>query len=202
MRLLMTLACAAVVAAPLAAQAPDSTADAMRRRLDALLRIPQRVEDLRRAGVPDTAVRGVLEVLKGAKVDPEQSEAVLASQAESAREHGPTDNFGAFVQARLASGLRGKELADAIRAEHRAKGKGKPATAGEAGHAPDDHAAKGKAADATGAKGRAPDAGARGKTPDAAGTKGKAPGASAAPGKAPESAGAKGKAPDSRRPPR
>src|SRR5687767_5244638 len=64
MRLLLTLASIAVIAAPLAAQAPDSIADAMRRRLDAMLRIPQRVEDLRRAGVPDTAVRGVLDVLK------------------------------------------------------------------------------------------------------------------------------------------
>ena len=183
MRFLMTMASAAVIAAPLAAQAPDSTADAMRRRLDALLRIPQRVEELRRAGVPDTAVRVVLEVLKREKVDPEQSEAVLASQAESAREHGPTDNFGAFVQERLASGLRGKELADAIRAEHRAKGKGKPAGAGAAGRAPDDPGAKGKSAE---------DAGMKGKASDAVGAKGKAP----------DAAGAKGKAPSSRRPPR
>ena len=173
MRFLMTMASAAVIAAPLAAQAPDSTADAMRRRLDALLRIPQRVEDLRRAGVPDTAVREVLEVLTRGRVDPEQSEAVIVAQTQSAREHGPIDNFGAFVQARLASGLRGKELADAIRAEHRMRGKGKPAGASPADRTPDDRGAKGKGADDAGTKGKAPDA-----------------------------AGAKGKAPSSRRPPR
>jgi hypothetical protein len=173
MKFFMILASVAVIAAPLAAQVPDGTADSMRRRLDALLRIPQRVEDLRRAGVPDTAVRGVLDVLQREKVDPEQSEALIVAQTEAVREHGPTDNFGAFVQARLASGLRGRELADAIRAEHRAHGKGKPADAAAKGKARDDRGAKGKSTDDPGAKGRAPD-----------------------------STGAKGKAPASRRPPR
>ena len=185
MRLLMTMASAALFAAPLVAQAPDSTAEAARRRIDALLRLPQRVEELKRAGVPDTAVRGVLDVLKREKVGAEESEAVLVAQRDAANEHGPTDNFGAFVQARLASGLRGKDLADAIRAEHRARGKGRPADAGAKGKAPDD-----------GAKGKAPEgAGAKGKAPDAAGAKGKAPEAPTK-GKSPDAAG------NSRRPPR
>ncbi|MDP1660923.1 MAG: hypothetical protein Q8L55_03325, partial [Phycisphaerales bacterium] len=42
-------------------------------------------------------------------------------------EHGPTDNFGAFVQGKLDQGLRGQALSDAIRAEHAARGKGKGA---------------------------------------------------------------------------
>src|SRR5687767_15243513 len=40
------------------------------------------------------------------------------------REHGPVDNFGAFVQSQLAQGKRGRELAAAIRAEHARSGKG------------------------------------------------------------------------------
>jgi hypothetical protein len=39
--------------------------------------------------------------------------------------NGPIENFGAFVQARLDAGLRGRELAQAIRAEHARRGIGK-----------------------------------------------------------------------------
>ena len=48
-------------------------------------------------------------------------------QSRAIDEHGPTDNFGAFVQSKLDQGLRGRELSDAIRAEHAAHGKGKGA---------------------------------------------------------------------------
>jgi len=44
----------------------------------------------------------------------------------SAEEHGPVDNFGAFVKSKLAEGLRGRDLADAIAIEHKVRGKGKP----------------------------------------------------------------------------
>jgi hypothetical protein len=165
MRFLLSLASAALIAAPLAAQpatqAADSAANAARRMMDALLRIPQRAEDLRRAGVPDTAVRGVLDVLRGRRVDAEETEAILVAQREAVEANGPTDNFGAFVQAQLASGKRGRELAEAIRAEHRARGKGRPEGAG------------GRRPEGAGAGGGRPEG--AGKAPDSAATKGKAP---------------------------
>jgi hypothetical protein len=174
------LATSAEAQAP--AQPAPSSAEAIQARIAAILGIPARADEVRRAGVPDSTVRGVLDVLIGRAVPPEEVEQILVTERDAAREHGPTDNFGAFVQARLDQGLRGRELAAAIRAEHVARGKG-PQNAGQgnrpdaAGKRPDDAGAKGKRPDDAGASGkRADDAGSKGKRPDSTGAaRGKRP---------------------------
>lgn len=118
------------LAVPLAAQqVPDSAPTWQRQRIEALLGLPRRADELRRAGAPDSSVRSVLDVLIKQKVPAQEAATILEAERDAVREHGPTDNFGAFVQAQLAAGKRGRELSAAIRAEHEARGKGKKAKA-------------------------------------------------------------------------
>ena len=129
MRLALVALGASLLATPLSAQTPDSAAIKMKARVDAIFGIPRRTDEMRRAGVPDSSVRGILDVLVKEKVSPEEADNILIAHRDGLREHGPTDNFGAFVHAQLAAGKRGRELSDAIRAEHQARGKGKPSEA-------------------------------------------------------------------------
>jgi hypothetical protein len=185
MRITILALGAALVAAPLSAQAPDSAAIKLRQRIDAWINLPQKTDEARRAGVPDGSLQSILDILRKGDVTPQEATSILDVETAAVREHGPTDNFGAFVQAQLASGKRGQELAAAIRAEHQRNGRGRPAGAGQPGGRPDDAASKGKRPD---------DAGARGKRPDDAASKGKRPD-DASKGKRPENPGAHGKRP-------
>lgn len=174
---------AAVAPALAGAQADTTSREGLETRMRAILNIPKRADEIRKAGVPDSTVQRVLDIFGAKRVPPEQQEEILTAERDAAREHGPTDNFGAFVQARFDQGLRGRELAAAIRAEHAARGKGRgnagnpgqgrgnrPADAGR-GRVPDavqDAATKGKRPDSSGAT--------RGKRPDSTGaTRGKRP---------------------------
>jgi len=108
---------------PLSAQVTVAVApltSAERIRLVSLL--PIRTAELRDAGVTDTTVRRILDLFHVHQVDPAQVDQILVTERDAAREHGPTDNFGSFVQRQLAAGKRGQELSDAIRAEHRRHG--------------------------------------------------------------------------------
>jgi hypothetical protein len=129
------------------------------------LDLPSRARDLRNAGVAPGEVETTLKGARSRGVPAGETAEVLDETAQAVKEHGPIDNFGAFVQAQLDAGLRGKALADAIRAEHAAHGKGHGASGegkggedeGEAGEhgKPDEHGKSeehGKPADA----GRAP----------------------------------------------
>jgi hypothetical protein len=131
-----------LIAAPLAAQQTpaqsDSVAEQARRRIEAMLGLPRRAEEIRRTGVADSALRTILGTLAKERVPAEEVAVILEAEREAAAEHGPTDNFGAFVQAQLAAGKRGRELAAAIRAEHQARGKGRPADAGRGRGTPND----------------------------------------------------------------
>ncbi len=114
-----------VLIAPSDTQAQTTDAEAVRDRILAVLGIPARAEEIRQAGVPDSSVRSVLDILRAKQLPAKDVEDILVVERDAAREHGPTDNFGAFVQSRLDRGLRGRDLAAAIRAEHAARGKGK-----------------------------------------------------------------------------
>lgn len=92
-------------------------------------RLPVVAHELRQAGVPDADVKTALDSAQG-KVSLEEATEALEAAEEAVEANGPIDNFGAFVQAQLESGKRGKDLADAIKAEHEARGKGKPEHAG------------------------------------------------------------------------
>lgn len=107
--------------------------------------LPVSANAARSEGVPGDEVRAVIEAMRDRNVRAHEAREVLDEARNARREHGPVDNFGAFVQSKLDAGLRGRDLAAAIRAEHAARGKGKGA------------AASGKAANSPGnAKGKSP----------------------------------------------
>lgn len=126
------------------------------------LDLPFAARKLRDAGVPEADVRGSLGAMRGAGVAAGDATEVAEATATQVTEHGPVDNFGAFVQERLASGLRGRELADAIAAEHAARGKGKKGApsehAGGAGHEHGKAGAHGDEHGKAGGHGKADDA--------------------------------------------
>jgi hypothetical protein len=131
---------------PLSAQAADARAPlTLSERLQLTSLLPIRTAELRDAGVTDTTVRRILDLFRAHQVDPVQADQILVVERDAAREHGPTDNFGAFVQQQLAAGKRGRALSDAIRAEHRTHGhrpmkhKAKPGQQGENPKEPGDH---------------------------------------------------------------
>ena len=113
--------------------------------------LPVVAAEAREEGVSSADVRQALEALRGASVPAHEAKDVLDEARKAHREHGPVDNFGAFVQTQLASGKRGRELAAAIRAEHARSGKGRPAArGGNAGRSDSVQGAKGQ----SGTKGR------------------------------------------------
>ena len=90
------------------------------------IELPQVVEEAREAGVADSTLTVLLEDFQEGAMPAAQAEDVLAQEVEVLRAGGPVDNFGAFVQGQLEAGLRGRDLAQAIRAEHRSMGIGIP----------------------------------------------------------------------------
>lgn len=126
---------AVAMAAPAAAQQNERQGDenlsGQERLLRALL-LPRTTREARQAGVEEEELRKVLRTGRERDVPPGEMDVILQEEVRAVKEHGPIDNFGAFVQARLDQGLRGRELAAAIRAEHAARGKGKGAGAGKA----------------------------------------------------------------------
>ena len=115
-------------AAPAAAQLPEWVTDIL-----AATRLPVVADSARREGTSNEAVREALEAMAKSRLPAHEATVILDSARVARREHGPVDNFGAFVQAQLAEGKRGRELAAAIRAEHARMGKG---AAGRAGAQP------------------------------------------------------------------
>ena len=124
MRVPMMLTSLTLLALPLAAQS-TAAPPTLLEQLRAAMEIPIRSAEIREAGVPDREVRSILDVFQRRRLPATDVMTILTAERDGAREHGPTDNFGAFVQARLDQGLRGRELAAAIRAEHARNGKGK-----------------------------------------------------------------------------
>jgi hypothetical protein len=124
MRVPMTLIALAAVAVPASAQEAPPAADSSRRVPD-ILNLPQVVEAARRAGIPSGKVGEVLDSLRRRRVPAEDAGQILRGETEKVQAGEPKENFGAFVQEQLARGLRGRELADAIHAEHARRGVGK-----------------------------------------------------------------------------
>lgn len=89
-----------------------------------IIGLPGITEEARREGLPEEDIQIIIEESRRRKLPPSETIAIMEESGHAARENGPVDNFGAFVQSRLDSGLRGRELSDAIHAEHRLHGKG------------------------------------------------------------------------------
>ncbi|MEP7325349.1 MAG: hypothetical protein ABI836_05305 [Gemmatimonadota bacterium] len=112
------------------------TQDWVEKALSALM-LPVVAAEARDAGVPDGQVRGLIEAIRGRRLPAEDAWRVLDEEVRVVKEGGPRENFGAFVQAKLDAGLRGRELAAAIHEEHRRRGMGRPDGRGN-GEARDD----------------------------------------------------------------
>jgi hypothetical protein len=84
----------------------------------AAARLPVIAAEARRAGVPDSDIRAALDAMQRRNVPAAEAHDVLEEERNAARERGPIGNFGAFVQTQLDAGLRGRDLAAAIRVEH------------------------------------------------------------------------------------
>jgi hypothetical protein len=97
------------------------TADRIRRVLSAA-DLPVSADQARREGAPDGVLQQVLAAMRAADVPAHEAREVIDEERAAMREHGPVDNFGAFVQSKLDAGLRGRDLAGAIRAEHELRG--------------------------------------------------------------------------------
>lgn len=108
-----------VEASPEAVQKPS-----LRDILDVIL-LPRVAEEARREGVPEGDIQVVIDASRERRLPAHETREVLEQTTEAVKANGPIDNFGAFVRARLDQGLRGRDLAEAIRVEHRARGKGK-----------------------------------------------------------------------------
>lgn len=89
------------------------------------IQLPQIAEMARKAGINPEEIKAILQQGKQDKIPAKDMEETIDAGVKAQKEHGPIDNFGAFVQSKLKEGLRGRELAEAIHKEHAARGKGK-----------------------------------------------------------------------------
>ena len=120
LRLGLLFTAALFLAPPAAAQDADSVPPIVR-----AVHLPVLVTDARRAGVADAQVRGLLDTLRRRRIPAADAEPVVREEVEAVHAGAPKDNFGAFVHQQLEAGLRGRALADAIHAEHQARGMGR-----------------------------------------------------------------------------
>lgn len=122
MRSLWTLIVLAAFVPPAPAQDTQPSAEAS--LIANMLNLPLAVESARRAGIPTGTIWDVLDSLRRRRVPAADAEQILRGEVEAVEKGGPKENFGAFVNAQLARGLRGRELAAAIHAEHARRGIG------------------------------------------------------------------------------
>jgi hypothetical protein len=116
---------ALLISAPLTLTGQTKTESA----IDAILRaidLPAVVEAAKQEGVSDSVLTNLVNQMRDEDIPADETTLVLEDEVEAIKAGGPKDNFGAFVQTQLQSGLRGRALAVAIRAEHRARGIGIP----------------------------------------------------------------------------
>jgi hypothetical protein len=99
-------------------------------RIREVMSLPVRTTEAREWGVPEERVRTTIWDIRRGGVPAEDATRIFDEEVRIVREGGSKDNFGAFVHSRVEAGMRGRELADAIHAEHARRGMGKPTDAG------------------------------------------------------------------------
>lgn len=128
--LLAFLALTLAVWAPLPATAQETTTTQTpetARDTSSILRaiaLPALSELLRERGVPAEEIEATIRGARERGVPADEAAVIMEETAATVDEHGPIEDFGGFVQSRLEAGLRGRELAEAIRAEHARRGIG------------------------------------------------------------------------------
>lgn len=125
MPILRSIVAAAALCGVATLRAGAQSAPSAAERILAAALIPGLAVEARSAGVAEKDVGALVDVFRTKSVPAGEAKVILDEQVRGVRAHGPVDNFGSFVQARLAEGLRGQQLAAAIRAEHAARGRGK-----------------------------------------------------------------------------
>jgi hypothetical protein len=124
----------------------DSREPTEEEKLLRAIRLPEAAEEARQEGVPAEDVKKVLEAARSLDLPAGETETIMVEETKAVKEKGQIDNFGSFVESKLDEGLRGRELSEAIRTEHAARGKGKGHAkagkqgAGRAGEAAEDEA--------------------------------------------------------------
>lgn len=149
-----------------AAQVPDWV-----NRLLVAAELPIVVLQARQEGVSDADLRTALAALVAKDIPAADARDLFEEERVARRDHGPVGNFGAFVQQQLDAGLRGRDLAAAIREEHARRGIG----GGNAAAKPGSEAVNGRG---NGRPGMAADTAGRGRSAKP-GNSGKGKGASA-----------------------
>lgn len=125
----------ALIAASAFAQEAEGDKASRREEILAALDLPAAAQSLRDKGVDKEGVKEAIGAAKGKGLKAKEARGLMKDAEGAVDEHGPVDNFGAFVKGKLDSGLRGRELAAAIKAEHAARGKGKGYGKGKKGGA-------------------------------------------------------------------
>jgi hypothetical protein len=95
-------------------------------RVKEALGLPQTAREAREAGASEDKIREVLETARSRGVPADETRRILETENEELRKGGNPDDFGAAVHRLKESGLRGRELAEAIHAEQIARGMKKP----------------------------------------------------------------------------
>ncbi len=150
---------------------PTVADSALMRALD----LPSMMQRARSAGIPDSTLRGIMDQMRRRGVPVGDALPAVELEVEAVEQGADKNNFGSFVRAQVESGLRGRELAAAIRAEHERRGMG-PANRGQGRGGRDSAELRGSrgrrdSVEARGGRGRRP-------TPDSADkapTRGKRP---------------------------
>ena len=93
-------------------------------RVAAAISVPAAAREARAAGLPARELSAALDAFRARSVPANEVHAVIQAATAAAASNGPIDNFGAFVRSRLDQGMRGRELAAAIRAEPARRGRG------------------------------------------------------------------------------
>jgi hypothetical protein len=109
-------------------QDPAARRDRVSERVRRASRLPRTTEQAREAGVPEERVRETIRVVRERGIPADEAQEIIEVETEEVRQGGNPDNFGSFVQQAKESGLRGRELAEAIHAEQIARGMKKPKT--------------------------------------------------------------------------
>lgn len=91
--------------------------------------LPRVVADLLDDGISADDIVAIIADVVEKGIPASETTEILSAASDAVDEHGPVDNFGAFVRGQLDAGLRGQELAQAIREEHARQGRGRGAAA-------------------------------------------------------------------------
>ncbi len=134
-----------LVLGPALLEAQAESSAALASRITAAAALPALAEEIRGSGVSRSELTSLLDVFRTKNIPAPDAKVILEEERSAARDHGPVPGLGSFVQARLDEGLRGRELAAAIRAEHAARGIGGDGMSGNA---------RGKSAERGNASGR------------------------------------------------